>query len=71
MKGLDCVRREMSDPEEEPLINGTHGHGSQSLINLMVTGHSTSHVWDGEHDLGGLSEFSFFFYKFFNGQDTS
>jgi ubiquitin carboxyl-terminal hydrolase MINDY-3/4 len=44
----------MSDPDE-PLIDGTHGHGSQSLINLMITGSSTSHVWDGDQDLGGLS----------------
>ena len=45
----------MSDPDE-PLIDGIHGHGSQSLINLMVTGCPTSHVWDGEHNLGGLSK---------------
>jgi len=45
----------MSDPDE-PLIDAIHGHGSQSLINLMVTGCPTSHVWDGEHNLGGLSK---------------
>jgi len=52
-KGLDTVRSTMSDPDE-PLIDEIHGHGSQSLINLMVTGYPTSHVWDGEHNLGGL-----------------
>ena len=48
----------MSDPEET-LIDGTHGHGSQSLINLMITGSSSSHVWDDDHDLGGLSTYKF------------
>lgn len=52
-KGLDAVKSTMSDPDE-PLIDAIHGHGSQSLINLMVTGCPTSHVWDGEHNLGGL-----------------
>lgn len=52
-KGLERIKSDMSDPDE-PLIDGTHGHGSQSLINLMITGSSTSHVWDGDQDLGGL-----------------
>lgn len=52
-KGLACVKKEMND--DVPLIDSTHGHGSQSLINLMITGHSTSYVWDGDKDLGGLS----------------
>lgn len=57
----------MSDPDE-PLIDAIHGHGSQSLINLMVTGCPTSHVWDGEHNLGGLSKsiFTHLFQLVFN-----
>ena len=31
-----------------------HGHGSQSLINLMLTGVATQNVFDGDKDLCGL-----------------
>ena len=31
-----------------------HGHGSQSLINLMLTGCATQNVFDGDKDLCGL-----------------
>ena len=57
-QGLNSIQVEMSDPEET-LIDGTHGHGSQSLINLMITGSSSSHVWDDDQDLGGLSTYKF------------
>jgi len=45
----------MSDPME-PMIDSIYGYGSQSLINLMLTGRAVSHVWDHDQDIGGLSE---------------
>lgn len=53
-KGIDKVRLEISDPTE-PIIDSTYGYGSQSLINLMLTGRAVSHVWDYDQDVGGLS----------------
>ena len=35
-------------------LDPVHGHGSQSLINLMVTGVATQNVFDGDKDLCGL-----------------
>lgn len=40
----------------EPLIDETYGYGSQSLINLMITGRAVTYVWDNEQDVGGLSK---------------
>lgn len=40
----------------EPLIDETYGYGSQSLINLMITGCAVTYVWDNEQDVGGLSK---------------
>lgn len=45
----------MSD-STEPMIDSTYGYGSQSLINLMLTGRAVSHVWDYDQDIGGLSK---------------
>ncbi|XP_066996523.2 ubiquitin carboxyl-terminal hydrolase MINDY-3 homolog [Anabrus simplex] len=52
-KGSEAIRNEMNDPSE-PFIDGTYGYGSQSLINLMITGRAVGHVWDHEQDVGGL-----------------
>ncbi|XP_012229565.1 ubiquitin carboxyl-terminal hydrolase MINDY-3 homolog [Linepithema humile] len=52
-KGVSEVRFEMSDPAE-PMIDSTYGYGSQSLINLMLTGRAVGHVWDHDQDVGGL-----------------
>lgn len=52
-KGVEQIRSEMNDPTE-PLIDGTYGYGSQSLINLMLTGRAVGHVWDHDQDVGGL-----------------
>jgi len=51
-KGLDQVLDEVEDPSE-PLIDGMFGHGSQSLLNLCITGAAVSNVFDDERDLGG------------------
>ncbi|XP_071803344.1 ubiquitin carboxyl-terminal hydrolase MINDY-3-like isoform X1 [Asterias amurensis] len=52
-KGLDKIRLEVEDTTE-PLIDGIYGHGSQSLINLMLTGSAVSHVFDDEKEVDGL-----------------
>ncbi|EFN79817.1 ubiquitin carboxyl-terminal hydrolase MINDY-3 homolog [Harpegnathos saltator] len=52
-KGISGICSEMSDPTE-PMIDSTYGYGSQSLINLMLTGRAVSHVWDHDQDIGGL-----------------
>ena len=46
----------MGDPES--LIDQTEGHGSQALINLLITGRASSYVWDGSKDVGGLGMLS-------------
>ncbi|GAB0088985.1 Ubiquitin carboxyl-terminal hydrolase MINDY-3 homolog [Sergentomyia squamirostris] len=52
-KGIENVVQELNDTSE-PLIHGTYGYGSQSLINLMLTGRAVAHVWDNDEDVGGL-----------------
>ncbi|KAI8489950.1 PREDICTED: ubiquitin carboxyl-terminal hydrolase FAM188A-like [Branchiostoma belcheri] len=52
-KGIENIKNEVTDPTE-PLIDSVHGHGSQSLINLLLTGYAVSHVWDGDQDVAGL-----------------
>ncbi|XP_019875967.1 ubiquitin carboxyl-terminal hydrolase MINDY-3 homolog [Aethina tumida] len=51
-RGLEQVKSE-SDTQD-PLIDATYGYGSQSLINLMITGRATTYVWDNDQDVGGL-----------------
>ncbi|KAK3588094.1 hypothetical protein CHS0354_012150 [Potamilus streckersoni] len=52
-KGLDQIKNEVEDPGQ-PLIDGIHGHGSQVLINLMITGKAVNNVWDDEKEVSGL-----------------
>uniref|UniRef100_A0A3B3BBI4 Ubiquitin carboxyl-terminal hydrolase MINDY n=1 Tax=Oryzias melastigma TaxID=30732 RepID=A0A3B3BBI4_ORYME len=52
-KGIENIRNEIQDPTE-PLIDPVHGHGSQSLVNLLVTGHAVSNVWDGDRECSGM-----------------
>lgn len=54
LQGLQQVISE-SDTTD-PLIDETYGYGSQSLINLMITGRAVTYVWDNEQDVGGLSK---------------
>ncbi|XP_057664124.1 ubiquitin carboxyl-terminal hydrolase MINDY-3 homolog [Diorhabda carinulata] len=51
-KGLERVKSESDS--QDPLIDETYGYGSQSLINLMITGRATTYVWDHYEDVGGL-----------------
>jgi len=52
-KGSNGIISERQDMEES-LIDPVHGHGSQSLINLLLTGSATQNVFDGIRDLCGL-----------------
>jgi len=52
-KSLEQIRNEVEDPSEA-LIDGIHGHGSQSLINLLLTSHAVSNVWDNDKEISGL-----------------
>ena len=53
MQGPHAVIAERGDADES-LIDPIHGHGSQSLINLLLTGSATQNVFDGTKDLCGL-----------------
>ncbi|KAH3706078.1 ubiquitin carboxyl-terminal hydrolase MINDY-3-like [Dreissena polymorpha] len=52
-KGIEQIKNEVEDISE-PLIDGLHGHGSQSLINLLITGKAVTNVWDNDKDISGL-----------------
>jgi hypothetical protein len=52
-KGPARIIDERQDMDES-LIDPVHGHGSQSLINLLITGHATQNVFDGVRDLCGM-----------------
>lgn len=52
-KGLARLRLEVSDISE-PLIDREFGYGSQSLINLMITGRAVNYVFDHVQDIDGL-----------------
>ncbi|CAH8514762.1 unnamed protein product [Heterobilharzia americana] len=52
--GLQSLKNEMNG-EMDALIDPVHGHASQCLINLLITGESTPYLFDGERDLGGFT----------------
>ncbi|KAL8165127.1 UNVERIFIED_CONTAM: hypothetical protein K2H54_030176 [Gekko kuhli] len=52
-KGIENIKNEIED-STEPLIDPVYGHGSQSLINLLLTGHAVSNVWDGDRECSGM-----------------
>ncbi|XP_078041868.1 ubiquitin carboxyl-terminal hydrolase MINDY-3 homolog isoform X2 [Augochlora pura] len=52
-KGVPEIHVEMSDPLES-MIDPIYGYGSQSLINLMLTGRAVSHVWDYDQTIADL-----------------
>ncbi|XP_076633566.1 ubiquitin carboxyl-terminal hydrolase MINDY-3 homolog [Colletes latitarsis] len=56
-KGVTEIHLEMQDLESndlEAMIDSTYGYGSQSLINLILTGRAVSHVWDYDQTIGDL-----------------
>ncbi|XP_023336533.1 ubiquitin carboxyl-terminal hydrolase MINDY-3 isoform X2 [Eurytemora carolleeae] len=52
-RGPTRIINERQDMDES-LIDPVHGHGSQSLINLLITGSATQNVFDGTRDLCGM-----------------
>lgn len=52
-KGIENVLNEISDTSE-PLIHSSFGFGSQSLINLLLTGRAVAHVFDNDQNIGGM-----------------
>lgn len=52
-KGFEKLLNEISDTSD-PLIHRDFGYGSQSLINLFLTGHAVAHVFDNDQDIGGM-----------------
>ncbi|KAK9505298.1 hypothetical protein O3M35_009386 [Rhynocoris fuscipes] len=52
-KGVEALHCEVTDPAE-PFVDGEYGYGSQSLINLMITGRAVAHVWNHDQDICGL-----------------
>uniref|UniRef100_A0A8C4UCE1 Ubiquitin carboxyl-terminal hydrolase MINDY n=1 Tax=Falco tinnunculus TaxID=100819 RepID=A0A8C4UCE1_FALTI len=53
LQGIENIKNEIEDAAE-PLIDPVYGHGSQSLINLLLTGHAVSNVWDGDRECSGM-----------------
>ncbi|CAF4095051.1 unnamed protein product [Rotaria sordida] len=53
-KTIDLLKKEIDDETTLPLIDVAHGHGSQCLTNLLITGFATPHCFDGEKDISGL-----------------
>ncbi|CAF1290291.1 unnamed protein product [Rotaria sp. Silwood1] len=53
-KTIDLLKKEIDDETTLPLIDIAHGHGSQCLTNLLITGFATPHCFDGEKDISGL-----------------
>jgi ubiquitin carboxyl-terminal hydrolase MINDY-3/4 len=52
-KGIESLLSEIGDTSE-PLIHQNFGYGSQSLINLFLTGRAVAHVFDNDQDIGGM-----------------
>lgn len=48
------MKNELTDPIE-PMIDANHGYGSQSLINLALTGRAVGNVWNLDQNIGGLT----------------
>jgi ubiquitin carboxyl-terminal hydrolase MINDY-3/4 len=51
---MEMMKTELTDPIE-PMIDANHGYGSQSLINLVLTGRAVGNVWDRDQNIGGLN----------------
>lgn len=52
-KGIEKLQSEINDTSE-PLIHSNFGYGSQSLINLFLTGRAVAHVFDNDQEIGGM-----------------
>ncbi|XP_031560557.1 ubiquitin carboxyl-terminal hydrolase MINDY-3-like isoform X2 [Actinia tenebrosa] len=52
-RGISTIKDEMGDPGE-PLVDENFGFGSQTLINLLMTGQAVSNVWNLSKEVSGL-----------------
>jgi len=50
-RGVDVVKN--NDDCEIPLVESVHGHGGQSMLNLMLSGEAVTNVFDGVRDVDG------------------
>lgn len=55
VQGLIKLKEEISDLEVS-LIDKEFGYGSQSLINMMITGLAVSNVFNNDQVIDGLSK---------------
>lgn len=55
LQGLIKLKEEISDLEVS-LIDKEFGYGSQSLINMMITGQAVSNVFNNDQVIAGLSK---------------
>lgn len=53
-RGVDRVCSELGG-SEQTLVDRVHGHGSQALTNLLITGRAVAHVWDNTKHVGGMA----------------
>ena len=51
-RGIDKVKSDMDDPNASLIVE--HGHCSQELLHLMITGQAISNAFDGVKNLGML-----------------
>jgi len=51
-RGVELVRSEHNNPDS--MIDPLHGHGEQSMLNLILTGKAVPNVFDGDQDFSGL-----------------
>ncbi|TPP56413.1 Ubiquitin carboxyl-terminal hydrolase MINDY-3 [Fasciola gigantica] len=52
--GLESLRHGMAD-DADTLIDPVHGHASQCLINLLISGQATPYLFDGERNVSGIT----------------
>lgn len=57
LQGLVKLKEEIGDLDAS-LIDKEFGYGSQSLINMMITGQAVSNVFNNDQVVAGLSEFN-------------
>ncbi|KAK7573919.1 hypothetical protein V9T40_011110 [Parthenolecanium corni] len=53
-RGLETIQNEISGTDE-PLIDYSHGYGSQAIINLLITGNAVPHLFNETRDVGGMT----------------
>ncbi|VDK88306.1 unnamed protein product [Dibothriocephalus latus] len=67
--GLEDVKNGMVG-EADTLIDPTFGSASQCLLNLLITGRSSPHLFDGERILSGFGKFCGSMLSYFNSKQN-